>query len=285
MVTRKQRSGADDVPLSLECGAFRSPLLLDPIGFFSCPQKFRYETPRQGVFAEPEEGIITLRSHRNFEQALTDLGGFDRIWVIYQFHLNPGWKPMVRPPRHLRRKVGVFATRSPHRPNPLGLTCLRLLRIEGLRLIVTEYDLLDGTPIFDIKPYLAYADAFPDAARGWTQNHDPDPWTVVFDSAVKEDLDWLLRDGGLNLRAYARLQLQHEPENGERKRIATDPSREDGYCLSYRTWRLFYLVEQGARVVRVDRVGSGYRAEDLASDEDPYEDKDVHRRFLGRPPR
>ena len=99
--------------------------------------------------------------------ALSDLDGFDRIWVISWFHLNgAGWPSRVRPPRG-GPKRGLLATRAPHRPNPLGLSVLRLLGVEGHTLQVDGLDLIDGTPVLDIKPYLHFADAFPDASAGW----------------------------------------------------------------------------------------------------------------------
>ncbi len=89
-----------------------------PIGYVRCAQKYRYEAPRQAVFAD-NEGIIRLNPDNNFEQALRDLDGFDRLWVIYCFHLNRDWKLLVRPPvAGNKEKISVFATRSPHQPNP-----------------------------------------------------------------------------------------------------------------------------------------------------------------------
>ena len=143
------------------------------IGHVRSPYKERFGTPRQPtVTAQTLEdramdATVELLPGLNFEQALADLAGFDYIWVIAWLHLNEDWKPTVIPPRGPKARRGLFATRSPHRPNPVGLSALRLLKVEGLSLHVRGIDLIDGTPVVDIKPYVPYADAFPEAKAGW----------------------------------------------------------------------------------------------------------------------
>ena len=144
-------------------------ITLNPIGFLQSDLKQRYETPRQGVLAKESKAVIILNANENFEQAVKDLEGFERIWVIYQFHLNKNWKPLVTPPRHTRSKVGVFATRAPYRPNHIGLSCVKLDKVDGLKIHISESDILDGSPILDIKPYLPYSDSFPDVKTGWVK--------------------------------------------------------------------------------------------------------------------
>lgn len=139
------------------------------------PYKERFGTPRQPTVTEQVledralDATIELLPGHNFEQALKDLAGFDFIWVVAWLHLNEHWKPTVVPPRGPKVRRGLFATRSPHRPNPIGLSALRLIKVEGRVLHVRGIDLLDGTPVLDIKPYVTYADAFPDARRGWLE--------------------------------------------------------------------------------------------------------------------
>jgi tRNA (adenine37-N6)-methyltransferase len=106
-------------------------------------------------------------------EALDDLEGIERIWVIAHLHLNTGWNAKVLPPRGPRQKRGLFATRSPHRPNSIGLSAVRLVGVDGFTLHVEEIDLIDGTPILDVKPYVPYADAFPDARAGWIEQIPP----------------------------------------------------------------------------------------------------------------
>jgi tRNA-Thr(GGU) m(6)t(6)A37 methyltransferase TsaA len=113
-----------------------------------------------------------------YRTALRELEGFSHLWVIFVFHeqglgAERAWKPSIRPPRlGGARKVGVLASRSPHRPNPIGLSAVRLERIDldalgGIEIHVSGVDVLDGTPVLDIKPYLPYADSVPDASAGW----------------------------------------------------------------------------------------------------------------------
>ena len=134
--------------------------------------------PRQaGIVEELEARIVFEPEYRN-PDALRGLEGFSHIWLIWQFSeaVREDWSPTVRPPRlGGNTRMGVFATRSPFRPNALGLSCVRLLGIEdteeGKTLRVAGADLMDGTPIFDIKPYIPYADCKPEAESGFA----PDP--------------------------------------------------------------------------------------------------------------
>ena len=121
----------------------------EPIGTFHCTARYPYDAARQSPIAESNGGCVLLEIGHNHEQALQDLEGFSHIWLIYVFHHNPNWRPMVQPPR-ASRKVGVFASRAPYRPNPIGLSCVELISIQGLCVNVGPHDLLDGTPILDI---------------------------------------------------------------------------------------------------------------------------------------
>lgn len=149
---------------------FPEQLLLRPIGVMRSPYRERHGTPRQGALDDqpaPEaEGFVELLPHVD-PDALQDLDGFARLWLLSWMHLNnPAWSALVRPPRG-GVKRGVFATRSPHRPNPIALSCVQFVGREGGRVAVRGHDLIDGTPILDIKPYIPFADAFPDSAAGW----------------------------------------------------------------------------------------------------------------------
>ena len=183
---------------------------------------------------------------------------------------------MVQPPRS-SRKVGVFASRAPHRPNPIGLSCLELISIEGLRLNVGPHDLLDGTPILDIKPYLPYADAFPDAQCGWVGEVDDDFWEVRFSSEAEQQLAWLEEAGVSAIRTFVRQQLREHPFNRQRKRIR--PISDTLWEIAYRTWRVRYAVDYAARQVRVDHVSSAYATADLEDTQDVYGDKAIHREY------
>ncbi|MBC8133789.1 MAG: tRNA (N6-threonylcarbamoyladenosine(37)-N6)-methyltransferase TrmO [Deltaproteobacteria bacterium] len=146
----------------------RGPFLLEPIGWVCSPYSRRFGTPQQAAaFDSDAEAMLQLDPTRIPENALTDLLGIERIWVLSWLHRGGGWSPQVMPPRGDRTKRGLFATRAPDRPNPIGLSALKLIRIEGRCLHVRGIDLLDGTPILDVKPYVPYADAFPEAKAGW----------------------------------------------------------------------------------------------------------------------
>ncbi len=142
-----------------------------PIGVVHTPFPDRVSTPRQPYAAREARGTIELYPGHDFEHALEDLEGWDRLWVIFCFHLNPAgvWRPKVLPPRSAGKRRGVFSTRSPHRPNPIGLSVVRLDEVRGLTLYVRDVDMIDGTPVLDLKPYVPYADAFPGARTGWLE--------------------------------------------------------------------------------------------------------------------
>ena len=137
------------------------------------PSKFGI--PRQAGVVEALEGRIIFEPDFRNPDALRGIEGFSHLWLIWQFSeaVRTDWSPTVRPPRlGGNTRVGVFATRSPFRPNPLGLSCVRLLGVEqdegrGPVLRVSGADLMNGTPIYDIKPYIPYADAHPEALAGF----------------------------------------------------------------------------------------------------------------------
>ena len=198
-------------------------LKLSPIGYLYCEQKYRHDAPRQAVLGGDNLGVIRLKSKCNYDQALADLIGFERIWLIYQFHKNRDWKPKVFPPRSPdNKKISLFATRSPHRPNPLGLSCVELVKVDGLEIHICNFDLLDRTPVFDIKPYIPYCDSFENSTVGWlTQIDNVDKWEVDSISGAKEQMDWIYAKTGLNLFRFAKLQLSTEPFNCKRKRAGS----------------------------------------------------------------
>lgn len=149
-----------------------------PIGVVRSPYTERFGTPRQPtVVTQVKEdralpGRIELLPE--FAPGLAGLADFERIWCVFVFHLNRGYGLTVRSPRDPAGTRGLFATRAPHRPCSLGLSCLRVTSIEGPVVHVLGLDILDGTPVLDIKPYVPYADAFPDARAGWLEGRVQD---------------------------------------------------------------------------------------------------------------
>ena len=145
---------------------------LRPVALYRGALGSKFGIPRQSGLVPSLGGRIVFEPAFRNREALRGLEGFDRIWIIWGFSANKPakgeWQPTVRPPRLGGNvSVGVWASRSPYRPNPLGLSCVELEGIDGMDLLVRGADLMDGTPIYDIKPYVAYADSFPGARSGF----------------------------------------------------------------------------------------------------------------------
>ncbi len=152
----------------------------------------KFGIPRQsGMLSEMVSRIVFEPEYRR-EEAFRDITGFSHLWLIWQFSeaVREQWSPTVRPPMlGGNKRTGVFATRSPYRPNPLGLSCVKLLEYQpktgnGPVLVVSGADLMNGTPIYDIKPYLPFADSIPDAKAGFTEILPPRVLEVEFDDKL-----------------------------------------------------------------------------------------------------
>ena len=162
---------------------------LKPVAHYRGALGSKFGIPRQSGLVPSLRGRIEFEPEFRNREALRGLEGFDRIWLIWEFSANKPvkgeWQPTVRPPR-LGGNVamGVWATRSPFRPNPLGLSCVELESIDGLDLIVKGADLMDGTPIYDIKPYVAYADSFPEARCGFAATAPEAPLEVHIPASI-----------------------------------------------------------------------------------------------------
>jgi tRNA-Thr(GGU) m(6)t(6)A37 methyltransferase TsaA len=164
-------------------------LHIKPVAYYKGPFGTKFGIPRQSALANAIKGRIVFTEPYRVQEALRGLEGFERIWLIWGFSGNKPakgeWQPTVRPPRlGGNTAMGVWATRSPFRPNPLGLSCVELLAVEGMELLVQGADLMDGTPIYDIKPYIPYADAWPQARSGFVSGAPEATLQVV----IPEDL-------------------------------------------------------------------------------------------------
>ena len=146
-------------------------ITLAPIGVINSPHRSAAGTPIQPAYAEECEGQVVV--DEGFEAALDDIAGFDRVWLIYWLDRAGPFKPRVVPYRDTRAH-GLFATRSPSRPNPIGLSVVRLLGRKGNVLKVRGIDILDGTPLLDIKPYVPEFDAHPSSKAGWLDEQRED---------------------------------------------------------------------------------------------------------------
>ncbi|HVW68665.1 MAG TPA: tRNA (N6-threonylcarbamoyladenosine(37)-N6)-methyltransferase TrmO [Steroidobacteraceae bacterium] len=244
-------------------------LLLEPIGFLRGSAATKVEAARQPRAAAGVPARIELLPGRHFEHALEDLARWEFIWVIFWFHLNSGWRPKVLPPRSTTGRKGVFSTRSPHRPNPLGLSVVRLERVEGLTLHICDSDMVDGTPVLDLKPYVAYTDAHPGAGAGWledsaseAQEQPGDPvseYLVQFEPLAAEQAAWIETYTGLGIRERIQDTLALGPAPHPYRRIRRTG---DAMQLSVKEWRIRFTV--AGRNVRVIEVSSGFRAAQLA---------------------
>lgn len=265
-----------------------SELTLRPIGFIRTYKQVKFQARHQPLEKEPEQNVLELLPGQNFEQALHDLAGFSRVWLVWWFHRNPGWRPRVMPPRGPAKRRGVFATRSPHRPNPLGLTPVQLIRVEGRKLILGACDLVDGTPVFDIKPYIPAYDAFPDAEAGWIDEVDaalevPPQFTVGFSALAETQAHWLETEWQVDFRGRLNELLARDPTPHRTRRITSRRGTES-FVIGCGAWRAVFTVARQA--VTVQSLEPGYpprflndpaRAEGLP-------DRDAQRAFYARWP-
>ena len=199
----------------------------------------KFGIPRQsGLVEELRSTIVFEPEYRNAD-ALRGLEDFSHLWIIWQFSeaVRTGWSPTVRPPRlGGNTRMGVFATRSPFRPNNLGLSSVRILGLEETRAFgtvihVAGADLMDGTPIFDIKPYIPYADSHPDATGGFTDNADDFLLAVDFPASLLEILPENKRDAAVAV-------LSHDPRPSYQRK----PGRI--YGLTFAGFDIRFTVEE-----------------------------------------
>ena len=183
---------------------------LQAIGVLESCFKEKFGTPRQPHLVPGSTARLRVYPRYNPEHSLAGLGEFSHVWLISWFHLNTNktFHPKIHPPRLKGGKIGVFASRSPHRPNPLGLSLARLEKVEGDTLYLSGIDLIHGTPILDIKPYLAFSDAAQAPVDGWVpDNAFPELAVVLSPRALKDT------EGDAPLRALIAGALRHDPRN------------------------------------------------------------------------
>ena len=220
-------------------------LTLHPIGFIRSQKQVKFQALHQPVETQSERNVLELLPDNRHQVALQDLAGFSRVWLLWWFHRNSSWRPLVLPPRGPARRRGVFATRSPHRPNPLGLTPVQLIAVERRRLILGPCDLVDGTPIFDIKPYIPAFDSFPDERAGWLDDvaaglETAPEFVVQFSPAALIQAEWLLTHWQIDFRSRLIELLARDPTPHRSRRIRR---RGDSlFVIGCGAWRAFFCV-------------------------------------------
>ncbi len=204
----------------------------------------KFGLPRQSGLAKDLRSVIVFEPEYRVAEALRGLEGFSHLWLVWAFHQaqRDTWSPTVRPPRlGGNTRMGVFATRSPYRPNPIGLTCVELLEIrptphDGTVLIVAGADMMDGTPILDIKPYLPYADSYPEARGGFAKDVEGHCLKVDCPPALLNKVEAEKRPALLEaLRQDPRPAYQH------------DPNRVYGFL--YGRWEVRFTVREDTLTV------------------------------------
>lgn len=243
--------------------------IFSAIGYLHGEIQSKFAAPHQPDESSPVgangcgSSKIELVPGSSFEAALRDLEGFDRIWLIWCFHKNSSWRPTVLPPRGGAVKRGVFATRSPHRPNPIGITPVTLLSIKGRTLTVGPCDLLDGTPILDIKPYIAKIDSFPKARAGWVDQLEHElsgcpPYQVELSPIAQSQRTWLVENFGIDFIPRCVELLQRDPTPHRTRRIV---DLKDGtFRIGCGAWRAYFLVGEAMdhNLVTITRLAPGY---------------------------
>lgn len=214
----------------------------------------KFGIPRQSREDSIIETRIIFTPAYRVREALRGINEYSHLWLLWGFHeairregneeTSNNWSPTVRPPRlGGNKRMGVFATRSPFRPNPIGLTSVKLIRIEdttqGLTLIVTGADLLDGTPIYDIKPYLSFSDCHPDAQNGFAENTKEYHLIVEIDETLKQ----LIGVQGCPWEAIQEI-LSQDP----RPAYQNDPERV--YHIDYADWAVDFIVSNATVCVK-----------------------------------
>lgn len=196
-------------------------LELKQIAHICSPFPTKFGIPRQSGLVDALRATVVFEPEFRNADALRGLEGFSHLWLIWEFSeaRRDGWSPTVRPPRlGGNARMGVFATRSPFRPNPLGLSCVKLVKADlhakdGPVLYVAGADLVSGTPIYDIKPYLPYADSHPEAVDGFDGRRDAEPLAVVFPPELEAMIPEEKREGLRQALACGPIPgYQHDPE-------------------------------------------------------------------------
>ena len=212
----------------------------------------KFGIPRQSREESPILTRIVFEPEYNVPEALRGIEGYSHLWLIWGFSKVDSWSPTVRPPRlGGNTRVGVFATRSPYRPNPIGLSSVRLVRVGQGELVVSGADVLDGTPIYDIKPYLSFSDSHPDAKNGFAEEHKNDHLEVDWELISRKCLDngsILPREWLDDVEEKWVRDVEYILSQDPRPAYQDDPERE--YKMDYAGYTVTFSVNKQVVVVK-----------------------------------
>ena len=251
-------------------------LTLTPIGIFHCDKKWTYDTASQPHLDRSQDiGVIELATGQQLELAARDLQGMSHAWIVFWFHQNNDWRPLVTVPRGSTDKVSVLASRSPHRPNPIGLSLVEVVKVDGRKIWIRKFDLIDQTPILDIKPYHPEADVADNARTGWLENLNAQEYNIVCSDLFLHQAEYLRSHGVNQIKSFAEQQLRFDPFNSSKKRV--NMLNAQNGVLAYRTWRVRFSVL--GTTITLEEICSGYSEHDLTDANDRWQDKALHRSF------
>ncbi len=218
-----------------------------PIGIIHSCFKEKFGIPRQSRLIAQAEARLEILAPYNRAEAFRELADYSHLWIIFVFHASSGeWRPTVRPPRlGGNRRVGVFASRSPVRPNPIGLSAVDLLDLDisnnRVELHLGGVDLLDGTPVLDIKPYLPYADAIPNAKCGYAPGAPGKAIELSYASAARDVLERLPPAQAQQLQQLIRRILENDP-----RPAYLDEAKRDQFGMRLYDFNIRWVVRGGA---------------------------------------
>jgi len=238
-----------------------------PIGHIQSCFKEKFGVARQSMMISQARGVLKFNPDPSYRNSLSHLTEFSHLWIIFVFHKNieKGWKPFINPPRlEAPKQVGVFASRSPHRPNPIGMSVVKIEEIDysapgGIELHLSGLDILDGTPVLDIKPYLSFADSFPDATLGWA-SQSIQKYRVEFSSESAATIQEAGTKYHPDLQALLQQMLELDPRpTSQRKRSSIETPESEGLLFAFRIFDFdvkWQIHNKGIFVVELENLGA-----------------------------
>jgi tRNA-Thr(GGU) m(6)t(6)A37 methyltransferase TsaA len=225
---------------------------LEQIGTVHSCFKVKFGTPRQGALASHSRGYVELDKKWEPEKSLKNLEDFSHAWILFWFHDNKNlvYRPVVRPPR-LQKRVGVLASRTPLRPNPIGLSLVKIDKVVGSRLYISGIDMIDGTPVIDIKPYIHAYDSVEGSSAGWVDTLEPHALDVQFS---EEALQQIEASEHMNLRETITDILSSDIRNRNDRSAKNEGKRLGFYYEDLNV--VFQTIGSSVLVTAVDKAES-----------------------------